>query len=131
MSEQRDAAPIILPMTADGGQRSNHTSETDIQNQIRVALSPYCIIFRMNVGLCYTKDGRPMRTGVPVGFSDLFGHRKSDGRAVYIEVKTPSGKVSPAQIRFLECMAANGAIAGVCRSVEDALRLVGGDPDDD
>lgn len=100
-------------------------SETDIQNQIRVALSPYCMVFRVNVGLCYTKDGRPMRTGVPVGFSDLFGHRKSDGLAFYIEVKTPDGKVSPNQLRFIEQMLANGAIAGVCRSPEDALKLLG------
>lgn len=100
-------------------------TETDIQNQIRVALSPYCIVFRMNVGLCYTKDGRPIRTGVPTGFSDLFGHRKSDGRAFYIEVKTPTGKASPAQLRFLEQMAVNGAITGICRSPEEALRLLG------
>lgn len=100
-------------------------SETDIQNQIRVALSPYCNVFRVNVGLCYTRDGRPMRTGVPVGFSDLFGHRKSDGRAFYIEVKTLTGRASPDQLRFLERMIADGAIAGICRSPEDALRLLG------
>lgn len=100
-------------------------SETDIMNQIRVALSPYCAVFRMNVGLCFTKDGRPMRTGVPVGFSDLFGHRKSDGRAFYIEVKTRTGRASAAQLRFLEQMAADGAIAGICRSPEDAMNLLG------
>lgn len=99
-------------------------TETDIQNQIRVALSPYCDVFRVNVGLCYTKDSRPMRTGVPVGFSDLFGHRKSDGRAFYIEVKTAEGRASPQQLRFLERMIADGAIAGICRSPEDALRLL-------
>lgn len=100
-------------------------TETDIMNQIRVALSPYCVVFRVNVGLCYTKDGRVMRTGVPPGFSDLFGHRKSDGRAIYIEVKTETGKPSAAQLHFLEQMIANGAVAGICRSTEDALRLIG------
>lgn len=100
-------------------------TETDIQNQIRVALSPYCAVFRVNVGLCYTKDGRPMRTGVPVGFSDLFGHRKSDGMAFYIEVKTATGRASANQMRFLEQMLADGAIAGICRSPEDALKLLG------
>lgn len=102
-------------------------TETDIMNQIRVALSPYCAVFRVNVGLCYTKDGRPMRTGVPPGFSDLFGHRKSDGRAFYIEVKTKDGKVSDKQVHFLERMAVDGAIVGVCRSPEDALKLIGVD----
>lgn len=100
-------------------------SETDIMNQIRVALSPYCVVFRMNVGLCFTKDGRPMRTGVPVGFSDLFGHRKSDGRAFYIEVKTKTGRASANQMRFLEQMLADGAIAGICRSPEEAMNLLG------
>lgn len=100
-------------------------SETDIMNQIRVALSPYCAVFRMNVGLCFTKDGRPMRTGVPVGFSDLFGHRKSDGRAFYIEVKTKTGRASANQMRFLEQMLADGAIAGICRSPEEAMNLLG------
>lgn len=100
-------------------------TETDIQNQIRVALSPYCAVFRVNVGLCYTKDGRPMRTGVPTGFSDLFGHRKSDGRAFYIEVKTATGRPSANQTAFIEQMIADGAIAGICRSPEDALALLG------
>lgn len=100
-------------------------TETDIQNQIRVALSPYCAVFRVNVGLCYTKDGRPMRTGVPTGFSDLFGHRKSDGRAFYIEVKTAAGRPSANQTAFIEQMIADGAIAGICRSPEDALALLG------
>ena len=110
---------------SSGESEGIFVSETDIQNQIRVALSPYCNVFRVNVGLCYTRDGRPIRTGVPVGFSDLFGHRKSDGRAFYIEVKTPTGKASPDQLRFLERMIADGAIAGICRSPEDALRLLG------
>lgn len=100
-------------------------TETDIQNQIRVALSPYCAVFRVNVGLCYTKDGRPMRTGVPTGFSDLFGHRKSDGRAFYIEVKTDKGKASDDQNHFIAQMDATNAISGICRSPEDALALLG------
>lgn len=105
-------------------------NETDVMNQIRVALSPYCVIFRMNVGTGYTKDGRYFQTGVPPGFSDLFGHRKSDGRAFYIEVKTKTGRVSAKQVQFLERMIANGAIAGVCRSVEDALQLMGVNADE-
>ena len=78
----------------------------------------------MNVGLCYTRDGRPIRTGVPVGFSDLFGHRISDGRAFYIEVKAPNGKPSASQLLFLTKLRADGAIAGICHSAEEALRLL-------
>lgn len=108
----------------ENNQANKKLTETDIMNLIRVALAPHCDVFRVNVGLCFTKDGRPMRTGVPVGFSDLFGHRKSDGRAFYIEVKTGTGRPSENQTRFLNQMRKDGAIAGICRSPDDALRLL-------
>lgn len=99
-------------------------TEHDIQNQIRTALSPYCEIFRINVARGYTKDGRFISSGVPAGFSDLFGVRKSDGKAVFIEVKTTKGKPTEKQVQFLDMVQRAGAIAGICRSVEEALALV-------
>lgn len=102
------------------------TEEHKIQNEIRIALADSCIIFRMNVGKGYTFDGRYFNTGVPKGFSDLFGFRKSDGRAVFIEVKAPKGKPSAEQLKFIETMRKNGAIAGVCRSTGDAVKLIQG-----
>lgn len=100
------------------------TEEHRIQNDIRAAVSPYCTIFRVNVGKGLTKDGRYFDTGVPKGFSDLFGVRKSDGKAVFIEVKTKTGRVSPEQQNFIKQMRSCGAIAGVCRSAEDAIKLI-------
>lgn len=100
------------------------TPEHKIQNEIRIALSPYCVIFRVNVAKVRTPDGRFISSGVPVGFSDLFGFRKSDGKAVFIEVKTPKGKPTSQQLHFLETMRNNGAVAGICRSIEDALNLI-------
>lgn len=102
------------------------TEEHKTQNEIRLALADICILFRMNVGTCYTADGRYFNTGVPKGFSDLFGFRKFDGRAVFIEVKTAKGKPSAEQVKFLEAMRKNGAIAGVCRSADDAIKLIQG-----
>lgn len=102
------------------------TQEHNIQNQIRAAVSEYCVIFRVNVCSGRTLDGRWITSGVPAGFSDLFGVRKSDGKAVFIEVKTPKGRASKAQLHFIEMMQKNGAIAGICRSAEDAVRLVTG-----
>lgn len=102
------------------------TDEHKIQNEIRLALSDSCIIFRINVGTGYTADGRYFNIGVPKGFSDLFGFRKSDGRAIFIEVKTAKGKPSAEQVKFLETMQKSGAIAGICRSAEDALKLIKG-----
>ena len=100
------------------------TEEHIIQNKIREALSPYAVIFRANVGSGVTYDGRHFDTGLPKGFSDLFGFRKSDGKAIFIEVKTAGGRVSPEQKNFIGRMKESGAVAGVCRSPEEALRLV-------
>lgn len=100
------------------------TKEHEIQNQIRLAVAPYCDIFRINVGQGYTKDGRYFSTGVPPGFPDLFGVRKSDGKAVFIEVKTAKGRATEKQHNFLQMMKFNGAIAGICRSTEDAIKLI-------
>lgn len=100
------------------------TEEHSIQNKIRLAVAPYCDIFRINVGQGFTKDGRYFSTGVPPGFSDLFGVRKSDGKAVFIEVKTPKGKLTEKQVRFIQMMKLNGAIAGICRSADEAIKLI-------
>lgn len=72
----------------------------------------------------FTKDGRYFNTGVPPGFSDLFGVRKSDGRAVFIEVKTPKGRPTEKQQKFIQMMKLNGAVAGICRSADEAIELI-------
>lgn len=102
------------------------TEEHAIQNEIRLALYDSCVIFRANVGKGFTFDGRYFDTGLPKGFSDLFGFKKENGKAVFIEVKTKNGRASKEQKNFLEQMKRNGAIAGICRSAEDALKLIGG-----
>lgn len=102
------------------------TEEHRIQNEIRLALADTCVMFRINVGKGYTPDGRYFDTGVSKGFSDLFGVRKADGKAVFIEVKTTKGRPTDQQKNFLENMRKYGAIAGVCRSPEEAVKLVKG-----
>ena len=103
------------------------TEEHKLMNEIRLGIADECITFRANVGKGYTKDGRYFNTGLPAGFSDLFGVRISDGKAVFIEVKTKSGRVSGKQKAFIAAMKANNAVAGICRSVEDAKKLIKGD----
>lgn len=100
------------------------TREKDIQNEIRLALSPYAVVFRANVGYFNTYDGRVVATGLPKGFSDLFGVRRSDGRAFFIEVKNEKGKATKEQINFLKRMKQYGAITGVARSGEEAVRII-------
>lgn len=99
-------------------------TEHEIQDEIRKAVSPYAVIFRVNVGSGRTLDGRYFKTGVPAGFCDLFGVRKSDGRAVFIEVKTDKGRATDRQINFINQMKKHGAVAGICRSAEQAIKLV-------
>ena len=99
-------------------------TEHDVQNTIRSALSQYAIVFRVNVGSGKTADGRFFTTGVPPGFSDLFGFRLSDGKIFFIEVKKPGGAVRPQQTHFIKLMRSYGAIAGVCYSTHDALKLI-------
>lgn len=98
--------------------------EIDVQNSIRLALNPYAVVFRANVGTFRTSDGRTVSTGLPKGFSDLFGFRKSDGKSFFIEVKNAKGRLRPDQKIFLERMKEYGAIAGVARSPEEAIELI-------
>ncbi len=62
--------------------------------------------------------------GLPKGFSDLvfFG---PGGKAAFIETKNESGRLRPEQQMFLERMRALGFSAGVARSVDEAVNLIG------
>ena len=113
----------------DGG-RWRTVTETDLQTAIRIELSRRgCFVQRTNSATLYTKDGRPVRIGIP-GQSDLCGHRPGDGRAWYIEVKRPGEKPRENQERFLRQMRDSGALAGVAHSVEEAVGIVfGGEQD--
>ena len=98
--------------------------ESDIQSSIRLALNPYAIIFRTNVGSVRTADGRIFSSGLPKGYSDLSGFRKSDGKMIFLEIKTEKGKLRKDQIHFLNEMSKHPVIASVCRSAEEAVKIV-------
>lgn len=96
-------------------------NETAIMHRIMLALSEAGhTCFRANVGTFFTKDGRPVRTGLPNGFSDLFG-MTATGRTFFLEIKTPTGRLRTEQFKFLEAMRQRGAIAEVVRSPEEAV----------
>lgn len=100
--------------------------ETKLQNKILAALSHNgCVARNHTVGQFYTKYGGVVNVGHH-GESDIMGHRISDGRAIYIEVKLPGEKPRPDQVAFLRAMKESGAIAGWCTSVEEALNIVFG-----
>lgn len=101
--------------------------EAAIMHRCMLALSEAgCTVFRANVGKWKTEDGRWVTTGLPPGFSDLFGFRP-DGRAFFVEVKSATGRLRPEQAAFLEAMRYRGAVALVSRSpdtvVEEVMRF--------
>lgn len=98
--------------------------EQDIQRLIMLALSEAgCLIFRNNVGVLKNAAGIPIRFGLAVGSSDLIGIDPG-GRFLAVEIKTPTGKATPEQLRFIEAVRARGGIAGIARSPAEALALL-------
>lgn len=100
-------------------------AESYLVNDIIRALYPLARLERHNVGKFYTSDGRPVYAGPPKGYPDLSGNRRGDGRAVYIEAKVHPNRATPEQEKYLADRRAEGALAGVCYSVGDALALIG------
>lgn len=122
-------------------------SEHAIQNSGRNALAqPGVFNVRINVGRAWTGDvsklpdgsilirnPRPFDAGPPPGFTDTFGVTAVTitpdmvgqvvGIAHFIEYKTPTGRVSPLQQRFIDAMRRLGARAGVARSSQEAMDI--------
>lgn len=99
------------------------TAETNIMNAIMVALSAAgCLMWRQNTGAMRDPSGRLVRYGLCTGSSDLVGVAH-DGVFLAVEVKTPTGRVSPSQTAFIAAVRRHGGRAGVARSVEDALAI--------
>lgn len=96
------------------------------------------VIWRNNTGVLKNEAGIPVRFGLCPGSSDLIGVTpvtiteemvgKNIGVFTAIEVKTPKGRVSAEQERFLAAVRRAGGIAGVARSVQDALSLLSEQP---
>ena len=117
---------------------SGMASEQSIQQHIRLTCSTGATrLFRNNTGTLRDQHGRPVSFGLAKGSADLIGWRTvtitpemvGTQLAVFtsIEVKTPTGRVKPDQQQWLDAVQAAGGIAGVARSVEDALRITTAD----
>ena len=103
--------------------RGDILKEIDIQNTIRNGINDIAVIFRINVGSFKVGD-RIISTGVPKGFPDLFGFRRTDGKAIFLEVKTPKGKLRKEQEVFKEALSKQNVIYGVARSLEEAREII-------
>lgn len=62
--------------------------------------------------------------GLVKGAADLIGLVKPHGRFLAIEVKSRTGRPSKEQTQFLSLVNRMGGVAGIARSVEEALELV-------
>jgi hypothetical protein len=62
------------------------------------------------------------RMSTRAGVSDIIGHHKKTGRAIYVEIKTGSDKLSDEQRAFLIEALQNGCIAFECREIDDVTR---------
>ncbi len=96
-------------------------TETDIQNQIRLELSKYGIVIRLQSGNFELKDGRRIVCGIK-GLSDLLFIGK--GKVAFIEVKNINGKPSKEQLNFISAVHKLGHRAGIAHSVEEALEII-------
>lgn len=123
--------------------------EQDIQSQILIAMSQAgACCFRINAGSFWSgeilsHDGKMLLLknprkiqGAPEGFSDIVGVTtvtvtpqmvgRKIGVFTCIEVKKPGEKPKKHQENFLAQMRSRGAIAGVARSPEEAVRIING-----
>ena len=128
--------------------------EHDIQNAIRLHVSQHGLatLFRGNVGQAYTgnpaditkkpdgtviiKNARPFKSGLPMGWPDLFGFRLTEitpemvGKELpvfcAIEVKRPGKHPTEVQENCLGYLKNNSCLAGVATSTEDAERILKG-----
>lgn len=96
-------------------------TETDIQNQIRLALSKYGIVVRLQSGNYKLEDGRRIVCGVK-GLSDLLFI--GNGKIAFIEVKNIHGKPSQEQLNFIAAVKKLGHRVGIAHSVEEALEII-------
>ena len=106
-------------------------SEADILRAILQLLRRHpkvALCWRQNSGTFQerNRDGsvRYIRATTQRGMSDIMG-AMMDGRTLAIEVKSRTGRMRPGQEEFLASIRAAGGVAGVCRSVADAVRLLG------
>lgn len=112
--------------------------ESDLMRAIMVAMSEHgCTVWRNNTGQAFQgrvihraggqltlADARPVNFGLCVGSADIIGIRHADGKLIAIEVKTGKGKTTREQERFIFHVQLAGGLAGIARSIDDAINII-------
>lgn len=99
-------------------------TEGRISDEVRLALNhPDAVWWRNNCGAYPLPSGGMLRYGVGnPGGADLVGVFR--GRAVFVEVKTPIGRLSAHQRLFRDLVERKGSVFAVVRSADDARALI-------
>lgn len=100
-------------------------SEHDIQTAILDYLKAHpgvCWVARFNSGVM-VQDGRYTAFNGLKGCPDIMG-MKVGGAFFGIEVKSQTGKATPAQLEFINNTVKGGGLAGIARSIEDVDALL-------
>ena len=110
--------------------------EHDIQNDIRLELSKHGIVLRLNSGKFWQGKRvwsnefedfvlinlRPVQ-GCPEGTSDLLF--VGENNIAFIEVKDDKGRLRNKQKKFMDIVQSYGHKAGMARTADDALKIIG------
>lgn len=100
--------------------------ETSIVNECLIALSAAgCTAWRNNTGVLKDANGRPISFGLCKGSSDIIGICP-DGGFLAVEVKTATGRASPAQHAFIAAVQRRGGRAGIARTGAEAVAIARG-----
>jgi hypothetical protein len=86
-------------------------------------LGKHGAVYRCNSGSVKLPGGKRFN-GMPKGFADVMFIRP-DGIACFVECKTDKGKLSDEQERFIARMRELNAMAGVARSIDEAMTICG------
>ena len=105
--------------------------EKRILRQIQLLAPKHGVrLFRNNVGLFETLDGRKVTTGLAKGSADLIGwatiqvNGHKVGVFISVEVKRPGGRISEAQTSWLGAVNAAGGIGMVVYSAQEFVTIL-------
>ena len=98
-------------------------SESHLLNAVMREVGKHAAVYRTNSGQFYSRSGQRV-SGLPRGFADIMAVLPG-GKVAFIECKTEKGKPSPEQLQFISKMQELGAMAGIARSVPDAMQICG------
>jgi len=98
--------------------------EADVQRDIKLALSPVCLLDERRAGLVTVESGATF-TATTQGAADLHGVLPG-GRHIEVECKHPRKrcKFQPGQEQWLQRVAQLGAVAIIARDVLDVLEAL-------